>query len=61
MEKSLEKTGGTRVAWMDPLFGIRGTAVNGVTSGVLEHKSGDIWAAPSQASCGEEMLMLTSL
>lgn len=61
MEKSLEKTCGTRVAWIDSLFGTRGAALSGVTSGVLAHRSGDGWQAPSQASPGEEMLMLTCL
>lgn len=56
----MEKTCGTRVAWIDPLFGTR-AALNGVTSGVLAHKSGGVWEAPSQASPGKEMLMLMSL
>lgn len=61
MEKSLAKTSGRRVAWIDSLFGTRGAALNGVTLGVSAHRSVDGCKAPSQASPGEEMLMLTSL
>lgn len=61
MEKSLEKTCGRRVAWVDSLFGTRGAALNAVTSGVLAHKTGDDWEAPSQANPGEDILGLTSL
>lgn len=55
MEKSLEKTRGTRVAQINSLFGNRGAPLNGVTSGVLTHKSGDgqvKQALVKRCSCG---------